>query len=45
VNIETQNEPVHKFNQDATAVIVEALVQFGGMWANGLVITLAGFNN
>ena len=29
----------------ANTMIVEALGSFGGMWTNGLVITLAGFNS
>jgi ribulose 1,5-bisphosphate synthetase/thiazole synthase len=29
----------------ASTMIVEAMGSFGGMWTNGLVITLAGFNN
>lgn len=29
----------------ATTVIIETLNSFGGMWTNGMVITLAGFNN
>ncbi len=29
----------------ASVMIIEALGSFGGMWTNGLVITLAGFNN
>lgn len=28
-----------------STMLVEALGSFGGMWTNGLVITLAGFNN
>lgn len=28
-----------------STMIVEAMGSFGGMWTNGLVITLAGFNN
>lgn len=29
----------------ASAMIIEALGSFGGMWTNGLVITLGGFNS
>lgn len=29
----------------ASVMITEAMGSFGGMWTNGLVITLAGFNN
>jgi len=29
----------------ASVMIIEAMGSFGGMWTNGLVITLAGFNN
>jgi hypothetical protein len=29
----------------ASVMILEAMGSFGGMWTNGLVITLAGFNN
>jgi hypothetical protein len=29
----------------ATVMIIEAMGSFGGMWTNGMVITLAGFNN
>jgi len=29
----------------ASVMIIEAAGSFGGMWTNGLVITLAGFNN
>lgn len=29
----------------ASTMIIEALGSFGGMWTNGLIITLAGFNN
>ncbi len=29
----------------ASVMIIEAMGSFGGMWTNGMVITLAGFNN
>jgi hypothetical protein len=29
----------------ASTLVIEALNSFGGMWTNGMVITLAGFNN
>lgn len=29
----------------ASTMLVEAMGSFGGMWTNGLVITLAGFNS
>ncbi|HMR83021.1 MAG TPA: FAD-dependent oxidoreductase [Niabella sp.] len=29
----------------ANTMVIEALSSFGGMWTNGLVITLGGFNN
>src|SRR5690606_23962718 len=31
--------------QGAKTLIIERLGSFGGMWTNGLVITLAGYNN
>src|SRR5690606_21897591 len=31
--------------EGATTMVVENMGSFGGMWTNGLVITLAGFNN
>lgn len=30
---------------EASVMIIEAMGSFGGMWTNGMVITLAGFNN
>lgn len=29
----------------ASVIIIEAMGSFGGMWTNGMVITLAGYNN